>query len=240
MLEVNGVGKSFGKLAALSNVTFAVEEGEVFGIAGPNGAGKSTLFNVVTGVYPPSEGTVVFHGKTISNLSSHRICHLGIGRTFQTPAVFQSLSIRDNIRVGSTFGNSRDGQLSRVIDFLELGDKAGLPIANQDLFTTKMTMIGAVLATDCKLLMLDEPMAGFSVSEIDRFTNVVRRINKEWGITIVIIEHLLDILIRLTKRMMILHYGSPLYIGDPEGVTQDRRVVEVYLGAKESDHAVRE
>ena len=230
MLEVNNIGKSFGKLTALTNVSFSVEEGEVFGIAGPNGAGKSTLFNVVTGVYPPSAGTVTFQGKNISNMSSHRICHLGIGRTFQTPAVFSSLSIRDNIRVGSTFGNSRDGNLTRVIDFLDLGNKADQSIANQDLFTTKMTMIGSVLATDCKLLMLDEPMAGFSVAEINRFVEVVRRINQEWGITIVIIEHLLDILISLTKRIMILHYGAPLYIGDSDDVTNDRRVVEVYLG----------
>lgn len=230
MLEVNNIGKSFGKLTALTNVSFSVEEGEVFGIAGPNGAGKSTLFNVVTGIYPPSAGTVTFQGKNISNMSSHRICHLGIGRTFQTPAVFSSLSIRDNIRVGSTFGNSRDGNLTRVIDFLDLGNKADQSIANQDLFTTKMTMIGAVLATDCKLLMLDEPMAGFSVAEINRFVEVVRRINQEWGITIVIIEHLLDILISLTKRIMILHYGAPLYIGDSDDVTNDRRVVEVYLG----------
>lgn len=237
MLEVTDLGKSFGKLAALSNVSFIVEEGEVFGIAGPNGAGKSTLFNVVTGIYPPSEGTVKFQEKDISNLSAHRVCHLGIGRTFQTPAVFPSLSIRDNIRVGSTFGNARNGQLARVLDFLELGDMADASIANQDLFTTKMTMIGAVLATDCKLLMLDEPMAGFSVAEINRFTEVVRRINQEWRITVIIIEHLLDILIGMTKRMMILHYGSPLYIGDSQGVTQDRRVVEVYLGTKESDHA---
>lgn len=237
MLEIDNIGKSFGRLAALTDVTFTVEEGEVFGIAGPNGAGKSTLFNVVTGVYPPSAGTVVFQGRTISNLSSHRICHLGIGRTFQTPAVFPSLSIRDNIRVGATFGNSKDGQLSRVIDFLGLDDKADAPIANQDLFTTKMTMIGAVLATDCRLLMLDEPMAGFSISEINRFTEVVRRINREWGVTIVIIEHLLDILISMTERMMILHYGSPLYIGGSDGVTRDRRVVDVYLGTRESDHA---
>lgn len=233
MLDVKGVGKSFGKLAALSNVSFSVEEGEVFGIAGPNGAGKSTLFNVVTGVYPPSEGNVMFQGRNISNLASHRICHLGIGRTFQTPAVFSSLSIRDNIRVGSTFGNAKHGQLARVMEFMDLGDKADAPIANQDLFTTKMTMIGAVLATDCKLLMLDEPMAGFSVAEINRFTDVVRRINQEWGITIVIIEHLLDILISMTERMMILHYGSPLYIGDSDDVTKDRRVVKVYLGTDE-------
>ena len=238
MLEVNNLSKNFGKMAALSNVAFSVEEGEVFGIAGPNGAGKSTLFNVVTGFYPPSAGTVMFQGKNISNLNSHRICRLGIGRTFQTPAVFSSLSIRDNIRVGATFGNSREGNLSRVIDFLDLGSVADKPVTNQDLFTTKMTMVGAVLATDCKLLMLDEPMAGFSISEITRFVEVVRKINTEWGITVVIIEHLLDILISLTERIMILHYGTPLYIGKSDDVTKDRRVVEVYLGTKlEADHA---
>jgi len=236
MLEAKNIGKSFEKLSALSDVTFLVEEGEVFGIAGPNGAGKSTLFNVVTGVYPPSQGNVIFQGKDISGLSPHRVCHLGIGRTFQTPAVFSSLSIRDNIRVGATFGNARKDISTKVIDFLGLTDKADLPVANQDLFTTKMTMVGAVLATDCKLLMLDEPMAGFSLTEINRFVDVIHKINKEWGITVIIIEHLLDIMIKVTGRMMVLHYGSPLYIGSSDDVTQDRKVVEVYLGTSKETH----
>lgn len=230
MLEVKNLGKSFEKLTALSEVTFSVEEGEVFGIAGPNGAGKSTLFNVVNGVYPSSEGQVFFQGRDISGWSSHRICHLGIARTFQTPAVFSSLSIRENIRVGATFGNARSDISAKVIDFLGLDAKADQPVANQDLYTTKMTMLGAALSTDCKLIMLDEPMAGFSMTEINQFVEVIRKINKEWGVTVVIIEHLLDIMIKITGRMMILHNGSPLFLGASEDVIKDRRVVEVYLG----------
>lgn len=230
MLEAQNIGKNFDKLTALSGVSFSIQEGEVFGIAGPNGAGKSTLFNVITGVYPPSGGKVLFQGRDISGMSSHRICHLGIGRTFQTPAVFSTLSIRDNIRVGATFGNARSDISSRVVDFLGLTEKADKSVANQDLFTTKMTMVGAVLATDCRLLMLDEPMAGFSLTEITQFVDVIHKINKEWGVTVVIIEHLLDVLIQITERMMILHYGSPLYLGSSSEVTKDKRVVDVYLG----------
>lgn len=236
MLEVKNIGKNFGALAALHDVNFSVDNGEIFGIAGPNGAGKSTLFNVITGVYPPTKGNVFFEGNDISGLSSHKVCHLGIGRTFQTPSVFQTLSIRDNIKVGATFGNAKKDLSSDVLDFLDLADKADQPIANKDLFTTKMTMVGAVLATDVKLLMLDEPMAGFSLSEMNRFVDVIKKINSEWGITVIIIEHLLDIMVDITERMLILHYGTPLYLGASSEVTNDKKVVEVYLGTSKGGH----
>ncbi|MBC8254974.1 MAG: hypothetical protein H8E35_13255 [Ardenticatenia bacterium] len=142
------------------------------------------------------------------------------------------MSIYDNIRVGATFGGGRKDPIPEIIEFLNLDGKAHALAKDLDLYSTKLVMLGAALATDCKLLMLDEPMAGLSIVEIEDFLSVFRKINQEWKITIVIIEHLLDILIGISTRMLILHDGQILYIGVPEKVTQDRRVVEVYLGEK--------
>jgi len=231
MLETRRVSKNFGRLAALREVSFRVEEGEIFGIAGPNGAGKSTLFNVITGIYPPSSGRVFFQEHEITRLRPHRVCHLGIGRTYQVPATFPTLSVHDNLLVGATFGKRDRRPVGEVLEYLGLADKADTPAHNLDLYSTKLVMLGAVLASGCRLLMLDEPMAGFSIVEINRFLELLRDIHQAWGMTIVIIEHLLDILIGITGRMMILHDGELLYLGPSQGVTQDRRVVEVYLGA---------
>ncbi len=233
MIETQGISKSFGKIVALTDVSFKVEQGEIFGIAGPNGAGKSTLFNVITGIYPPTSGKVIFEGQDITRLRSHEVCLRGIGRTYQIPAAFHTMSVYDNIRIGSIFGSRGRRKVDDILDFLDLTSFAEKQASNLDLYTTKLTMLGAVLATDCKLLMLDEPMAGFSIVEINRFLDLLRKVNQEWGLTLIVIEHLLDILIGLTGRMMILADGALLYLGPSSGVTNDRRVVEVYLGAQE-------
>ncbi len=232
MFATKDISKSFGKLVALSKVSFEVEEKEIFGIAGPNGAGKSTLFNVITGIYNPTAGQIFFEGKEITNYKPDQICRLGIARTFQIPTAFHTLSVYDNLRVGAIFGARRPQSADEVIELLGLSEVRDCPARNLDLYTTKLVMLGAALATDCKLLMLDEPMAGLSMVEINKFLDILQRINQEKGITIIIIEHLLDILISLTKRMLILSDGQVLYLGDSAGVAEDRRVVEVYLGGK--------
>lgn len=239
LLETKNVSISFGSLNALQDVSFGVEEGEIYGIAGPNGAGKSTLYNVISGIYHPNSGKVTFDGHDITRMAPHQICHLGLVRTFQIPTTFHSMTVRDNIRVGYTFGGSKVRHVDDIVEFLELTEKANFTASNLDLYTIKLTMLGATLATGCKLLMLDEPMAGFSVSEIDRFLRVIKQINQEWKVTVVIIEHLLDILIGISNKMMILDNGQIIYIGSPEKVTQDRRVIDVYLGGKveELSHA---
>lgn len=233
MIETQSLSKSFGKLVALNDVSFSVDAGEIFGIAGPNGAGKSTLFNVVSGNYRPSSGRVFFGGKEITGFTSDRVCHEGIGRTYQVPKSFDSLTVRDNVRVGSTFGGSNTRSAEEVIDFLNLSELADHPAKNLDLYSTKLVMLGSVLATNCRLLMLDEPMAGFSITEIENFVEVIRSVNKKWDVTVVIIEHLLDILISLTERMLILDNGALIYMGTSSEVTSDRRVVEIYLGSED-------
>jgi branched-chain amino acid transport system ATP-binding protein len=239
ILETRRVSKVFGKLQALLNVDMSIKEGEIFGIAGPNGAGKSTLFNVVAGVYPPSEGSIIFRGHDITRLSSHRICHLGLARTFQIPRTFTTLSVYDNVRVGATFGggghSSREETIRGTLDFLGLTPFQETPASNLDLYTTKLVMMAASLATGCRLLMLDEPLAGLSMVEITAFLAVVRKINQERGITILMIEHILDSLIEISERMLILNNGEVIYIGAPEGVRRDRQVIEVYLGEGEQE-----
>jgi branched-chain amino acid transport system ATP-binding protein len=169
MFATQAISKSFGKLVALSNVTFEVEEKEIFGIAGPNGAGKSTLFNVISGIYAPTSGKIFFEGKDITNAKPDQICRLGIARTFQIPTTFHTLSVYDNLRVGAIFGARRPHSADKVLELLGLEAVRDRPARNLDLYTTKLVMLGAALATDCKLLMLDEPMAGLSMVEIQNF-----------------------------------------------------------------------
>ena len=243
ILEVKNVSKAFGKLQALYRVDLGVEKGEVFGIAGPNGAGKSTLFNVIAGVFPPTDGQILFHGRDITKLKSHSICRLGLARTFQIPQTFQTLSVFDNVRVGAIFGGRVGGgekvkaKVLETLDFLDLTQFRNAPAANLDLYTTKLVMMAAALATGCGMLMLDEPLAGLSMSEINNFIKVVRHVNQNGGITILMIEHILDSLIDVSDRMMILNNGEVIYRGDPEGVRNDPHVIEVYLGDGEEEAA---
>lgn len=234
ILETRKVSKSFASIEALVEVDLTVYKGEIFGIAGPNGAGKSTLFNVVSGTFPPSTGQIVFDGKDITKLKAHRICHLGMARTFQIPQTFPTLNVYDNVRVGATFGGHDGRRLGKRIraslDFLSLTSIKDALASNLDLYTTKLVMMAACLATGCRLLMLDEPLAGLSMLEIKDFLAVVRKINREQDTTVLIIEHILDSLIDVSDRMLILHNGAALCVGDPAAVCRDPKVVEVYLG----------
>jgi branched-chain amino acid transport system ATP-binding protein len=231
LLEVRGVTKRFGGFVAVDDVSFDVEEGAVFGIAGPNGAGKSVLFSTISGFYRPESGDVRFAGKSIVGHRPHRICRAGLSRTFQTPTLFHSMTVEDNLRVGATFGNE-DGEdlVPELMELLELGPVAGSQATNLDLFTTKKIVLGAALATGPRVLLLDEPMAGFSHAEIESYRRLVERIRRERSVTVVIIEHLLDVLIGVSDRMLVLNYGEVLFEGDPDDVRDHPEVVEVYLG----------
>jgi len=237
VIETKKISKCFGKISALVNVSMAMESGEIFAVAGPNGAGKSTLFDIISGTYPPSGGRIFFNGKDITKLNAHQTCHLGLARTFQIPATFKTLSVFDNIRVGATFGgqhrHSSEQKARQYIDFLDLSCFSSTLASNLDLYTTKLVMLAACLATGCKLLLLDEPLAGLSSFEIDDFLNVVRKINREDNISILIIEHILDSLLPISNRMLILNYGEVVCIGKPDVVCRDPKVIEVYLGEGE-------
>jgi branched-chain amino acid transport system ATP-binding protein len=232
-LEVRSLSQAFGAMLAVNNLSFEVYPGEVFGIAGPNGSGKTTLFNVITG-FLPGTGEVLFEGSSINSLKPHQICRKGIARTFQIPLVFSTLDVFHNVRFGAHFGNPYPKNENQIIhdaiDFVGLTGKKAVVAENVDLLHKKLIMIAAALATHPKLLLLDEPIGGLSPPEIGPLIKLIQRINEELGIAIIVIEHLMKALKELSHRLMILHYGEMIRIGDPEEVMDDNKVREVYLG----------
>ncbi len=241
ILETKNISKNFGRIQALSSVSIGVEEGEILGVAGPNGAGKSTLFNIIAGVYPPSGGRMIFQGRDVTNAKPHRICHMGLARTFQVSKTFPTLSVYDNVRVGATFGNKRIRESSirerieSALEMLGLSEVRDTEVSHLDLYKIKLTGLAMNLATDPRLLMLDEPLARLALDEIETFLRIVKRLNQEKRITIIMIEHILDSLCEVSDRLVILNYGEVLFNGDPQDGIRDPQVIECYLGrGKES------
>jgi branched-chain amino acid transport system ATP-binding protein len=233
LLDVRGVSKRFGGLQALSNVTFTVGEGEIVGIIGPNGAGKTTLFNVVTGVYTPDSGRVVFRGDDVTGAKPHRICKLGAARTFQISKPFAALTVLQTVRIGA---------LNRIADLagatakaLEVLDLMGLASRRDDLGRTltvierKRLEMARALATQPSLLLLDEVAAGLRPNEVQEMIALVRRIAAA-GVSVLIIEHVLEAVMRLSARIVVLNYGEVIAEGRPEALVDDPRVIEAYLG----------
>ena len=235
ILQVRNLTKSFGAMMAVNDLSFEVSKGEVFGIAGPNGAGKTTVFNLITG-FLQGTGEVRFEDENVTNLKPHQICHRGIARTLQIPQVFSTLDIFNNVRFGAHFGNRqlKDGNeaeiIHRVLDFVGLQDDKTAIAENMDLFHKKLIMIASALATQPRLLLLDEPIGGLSPAEIEPLMQLIWKINQELNITIIIIEHLMKVLKKLSHRLMILHYGEEIRTGPPAEVMEDEKVREVYLG----------
>jgi len=233
ILQTKELTKRFGELAAVKNLNFAVESGEIFGIAGPNGAGKTTLFNLISGIYPYN-GDIIFEGQSIQGLRPFQICHRGIARTFQIPVLFSTISIYDNIRMGAHFGAPKEKnekeRINEIIDFVGLRGKENIIAEHVDLFDKRLTMLGAALATKPRLLLIDEPTGGLSPMEINASVELFQKINRELGITIIIIEHLMKVLVSVSNRLMILNNGEEFCIGPPQEVIQNKEVIEIYLG----------
>jgi len=236
LLAAQGITKYFGSMAALKDLDFPVFAGEIFGIAGPNGAGKTTLFNVISKALPLDRGKVWFDGRYIQGLPAHKICRLGIVRTFQIPALFGSLTIYRNALVGATFGYTnkmydKEKTVRKVLNFVGLWEKRNTIAEELSLYERKVLMMASALATKPKLLMLDEPIAGLSQIEYKHVMELIKRINKE-GLTVIIIEHNMDVLMGLSDRVMILHHGEKICEGPPRKVCEDERVIKAYLGEK--------
>ena len=232
MLKATNVTKKFGELVAVDDLSFHVKPGQIYGIAGPNGAGKSTVFNLITGCYP-YQGRIEFQGRNLSGLPPYRIARAGIARTFQIPQVFPSLTVKKSISVGSRFG-ARGGldpaHVKEVIRFVGLEDERHRKTGRLNLLGKKKLMIGAALATKPRILMLDEPMAGSNAREIKALMELIRRINGELDITVIIIEHFMKVLTELTEELLIIESGAMICCDEPEIVTCNPRVIESYLG----------
>lgn len=238
LLETKNLYKSFGELVVVDHLNFDVKQGEIVGIAGPNGAGKTTLFNVITGFYPAT-GEITFNNANILGLKPHQICHRGIARTFQITQVFLTLPVRTNVEVGAHFGtegkHDEEQIIKEIISFMGLQGKEDIIASHLNYFDKKLTMLASALATKPRLLLLDEPASGLSPSETLKFIESIKKINRELGITIIIIEHIIKVLTDLCNRLMFIDNGQQIAIGPPQEVAQDPRVVEIYLGG--SAHA---
>lgn len=235
LLVCEEVSKAFGALRAVDGVSFAVEQGEVFGIAGPNGSGKSTLFNAITGVpYAPDSGRILFVGNYIERVPAHRICQIGIARTFQNAAVFPTLSIRQNVEVGMAYGRSGKpsmGDVRSLLNFVGLAaEQADRPAGDISIFDKKRLMIASALATAPRLLLLDEPASGLIKPEVEALIDLIRKV-RDRGVTVVVIEHVLSLLLSVSERLMVLNQGEVLAIGEAEAVVADPAVIEAYLGS---------
>jgi branched-chain amino acid transport system ATP-binding protein len=232
LLRVQNLVKKFGDLAAVNKLSFTIQEGVIFGIAGPNGSGKTTLFNVITGKFHGT-GEIFFDGKDIHGLRPYQICQHGIARTFQIPITFKSLTVYDNVRVGAHFGAGGRAEKENIMDcinFVGLNGKENETPKNLSLLNKKLTMLAIALATRPKLLLLDEIIAGLGPSEIEPTMELIRRVNVERGVTIIIIEHLMQVLMGLCQQLMVLNNGDNIIVATPDEVTQDRQVREIYLG----------
>jgi len=233
LLELKGVSKSFGGLKAVSKVSFALEEGEILGIIGPNGAGKTTLFNTITGVYQPDEGEVRFEGERLVDLKPHQICRRGLVRTFQIVKPFLQLSVLDNVIVAALnrVKTTKEAveKASRTIELVGLKEKEATLAAGLTLPHRKRLELARALATDPRLLLLDEVMAGLTPTEVDELIRLLRTIHGH-GITLLLIEHVMRGLMALSQRVVVLNYGVKIAEGVPDEVVRNTQVVEAYLG----------
>jgi len=233
LLELKGLVKSFGGLRAVNRVSFSVEKGEIFGLIGPNGSGKTTIFNCINHFYPITEGEILFKGVVINRLSTHKICHLGIGRTFQVVKPLARMTVLDNVTASafcrvSSIKEAKE-QALEVLEFSNLlkeKDKLArsLPIGGR-----KRLEIARALATRPELLLLDETAAGLNPSELDEAIDLIKRI-RDKGITILIVEHIMKVIMTISDRIHAINFGQTIAQGNPQEVANDAAVIEAYLG----------
>ncbi|KAB2903686.1 MAG: ABC transporter ATP-binding protein [Anaerolineae bacterium] len=234
MLKVERVTKRFGGLTAVSNVSFELAEGEVLGLIGPNGAGKTTLFNIISGTYMPDSGQILFQGKGIGGKAPHQICQMGIGRTFQIVKPFAQLSVVDNVKVGAFLrtnsSHEAEQKAREVVTFVDLKKYADTPARSLTTSGRKRLELARALATEPKLLLLDEVMAGLTPTESLEMVKLIRQIRAERGVTLLVIEHVMKAIMALSDRVAVLHHGELIAIDQPAAIASDPKVIEAYLG----------
>jgi branched-chain amino acid transport system ATP-binding protein len=252
LLEIRELSRSFGGLKAVNDVSFTVRAGSVKSVIGPNGAGKTTLFNLISGMLPCDSGVVLQNGQEITGLQPHRIAELGISRTFQTTKLFSRMTVLENVMVGRhtrtkagflagvlnlpwTWKEEREirERSSGLLDSLGLADAAGEPASNLPFGKQRLLEIARALATEPALLLLDEPAAGLNIYETREMADLVLKI-REWGITVLLVEHDMSLVMDISDEIVVLNYGRKVAEGEPAQIQRDPEVIRIYLGG---DHA---
>jgi branched-chain amino acid transport system ATP-binding protein len=235
LLRVLAVSKRFRGLVAVDRVSFDVPERGIFAIIGPNGAGKTTLFNIIAGAFPPDAGTVTFADERIDGLSSDQICRRGVGRTFQIVRPFPALSVEDNVLVGALLHRhpaAARAHSQEILRRLDLYARRAQRASELTLPDRKRLELARALATDPKLLLLDEVMAGLRPTEADRLIETLKELNREGGLTILLVEHVMRAVMALATHILVMHHGAAIAEGSPNEVVRDRAVIDSYLGAE--------
>jgi len=234
ILSVSGISKRFGGLRALDNVSFELPAGRIMGLMGPNGAGKTTLVNVICGFYKPDAGTIKFKGQDITRLSTHKVCRLGIARTYQIPQPFGDLTALQNVTVAAMYGRGLGQSAARekapgALELTDLSDKQHILAKDMATITLKRLEVARALATDPTLLLVDEAAAGLNETELPRMLEILENI-RQTGITIILIEHVMKVMREAVDTIFVIDEGAPIAYGKPDEVMKDKQVIKRYLG----------